>query len=96
MSKSREQILQDVLLHLDQLADDWEYEGEITPQTAFFADMGLESLDIVVLATSVQEQYGQPLPFSEFFVEIGRREHNDVTVAEWVDFIHAHLTGVSA
>lgn len=91
MQKSREEILNDVLLHLRQLADDWEYEGEITKDTLFFDEMGLQSLDVVVLATVVQQQYDQALPFSDFFTDIGQREQRDVTVGEWADFIYTHL-----
>jgi acyl carrier protein len=91
MSKTREGVMADVLHLLDQLADDWEYSGEITPQTYFFAEMGFESLDIVVLATSIQEHYGQVMPFPEFFAEIGQRENRDISVGEWVDFVHKHL-----
>jgi len=92
MRQSRSTILNDVLAHIQRLADDWEYDGEITEETTFFGDMGLESLDIVVLATAVQEQYRMTLPFSEFFAEIGQRARRDVTVGEWVDFIHSSIT----
>ena len=53
------------------------------PQTRFVADLGLESLEIVVLSTMIQQQYGK-LPFPAFFDEIGQRpvEDRDVTVAE--------------
>jgi acyl carrier protein len=91
MSKTREGVMADVLHLLDQLADDWEYSGEITPQTYFFTEMGFESLDIVVLATSIQEHYGQVMPFPEFFAEIGQRDIRDISVGEWVDFVHKHL-----
>ena len=91
MRKSRDQILKDVLLLLQKLAEDWEYDRGITEDTYLFADMGLESLDIVVLAAAVQEHYGQVLPFPEFFAEIGQRELRDVSVSEWVDFVHKHL-----
>ena len=91
MNKTHDRIMADVLHLLGQLDDDWEYVGEITPETYFFADMGFESLDIVVLATSIQEQYGQVLPFPEFFAEIGQREIRDVSVGEWVDFVYEHL-----
>ena len=46
--------------------------GEIGPETRFVADLGLESLEIVVLSTMVQQQYGR-LPFPQFFDEIGQR-----------------------
>ena len=66
MKASREQIMSDVLSLLGKLADDWEYTGEITPTTRFFADMGLGSLDVVVLGTAVQEHYKQVLPFVRY------------------------------
>ena len=91
MSVSRDEIMTDLLGLLGKLAGDWEYTGEITTETRFFADMGLGSLDIVVLGTAVQEHYGQRLPFVQFFAEVGQRNTPDIPVGEWVDFIHKHL-----
>lgn len=95
MSAPREKIMADVLSLLKKLADDWEYTGEITPRTRFFADLGLASLDVVVLGTAVQEHYGQRFPFVELFAEVGQREIPDIPVGEWVDFIYQHLNPVS-
>ena len=55
------------------------------------ADLGLESLEIVVLSTMVQQQYGK-LPFPQFFEEIGQRpvEERDLTVAELALFVCEH------
>jgi acyl carrier protein len=91
MEMTREDIMEDILSLMKQLAEDWEYAGEITPQTRFFADMNLVSLDIVVLGTAVQEHYGAILPFPEFFLELGQRGTPDIPISEWVDFIHAHI-----
>ena len=95
MQKTREAIMDDVLGLMRQLADDWEYAEEITPQTRFFADMNLASLDLVVLGTAIQEHYGQILPFAEFFAELGQRGTPDIPLNEWVDFIHTHLNDLS-
>jgi acyl carrier protein len=91
MSAVDPQVLASVLALLEELKEDWEYEGEVGPETRFVADLGLESLEIVVLSTMIQQTYGR-LPFPEFFDEIGRRpiEERDITVAELVDFIGAH------
>jgi acyl carrier protein len=94
MQKTREDILEDVLGLLRQLADDWEYTGEVTSQTRFFADMNLASLDVVVLGTALQEYYGTILPFGELFAELGKRGIPDIPISEWVDFIHVHLNGL--
>lgn len=81
-------VLAGILEVLDELKGDWEYAGEIGPDTGFIADLGLESLEIVVLSTMIQEQYGR-LPFPQYFDEIGQRpaDKRDVTVAELVTFV---------
>ena len=96
MKKSRKEVLADVLQFLGRLADDWEYSDAITEDTYLLADMGLASLDVVILANAVQEHYGQVFPFPEFFAEIGQREFRDVSVGEWVDFIYANLDTVTS
>jgi acyl carrier protein len=85
------QVLDGILDLLAELKEDWEYTGEIGTETRFIADLGLESLEIVVLATMIQQQYGR-LPFPEYFDEIGQRpvEERDVTVAELVRFVCEH------
>jgi acyl carrier protein len=85
------QVLAGVLELLAELADDWEYDGPIGPGTYFIADLALESLDIVVLGTMIQHQYGR-LPFAEFLEELGQRpiEARDLTVAELVAFVCEH------
>src|SRR5579885_3045956 len=84
-------VLAGVLELLGELKEDWEYSGEIGPDTYFIAELGLESLEIVVLATLIQQRYGR-LPFPEYFEEIGQRpvEERDVTVGELAAFVCAH------
>jgi len=88
------QILEEVLALMAQLADDWEYGGELTRATRLLADLGLESLDLVVLGTAIQERYGR-LPFTEFLAEIGQRPpaERDVSVGELVAFVSRHCSG---
>jgi acyl carrier protein len=70
------QIRQDILDLLSEMADDWEYDGELTETTHLLTDLGLESLDLVVLGTSIQGRYGR-LPFAD----------RDVSVGELVAFV---------
>jgi acyl carrier protein len=88
------QLLTDVLQLMNQLAGDWEYDGPITAGTYLFGDLGLESLDLVVLGTAIQERYGR-MPFAEFFAEIGQRPLRDLTVGELVEFIGQHQHGAA-
>jgi acyl carrier protein len=91
MTRLDPEVLAGVLELLNELADDWEYDGSIGPGTYFIADLGLESLEIVVLGTMIQHRYGR-LPFAEYLEELGRRpvEERDVTVAELVAFVCEH------
>lgn len=91
MQISREKIEADTLALLQQLADDWEYTDEITSGTFLLADLGFESLDVVILSAETQNLYGQKLPFTQLFADIGQREERDITVGEWADFVHTHL-----
>jgi acyl carrier protein len=91
MTELDPEVLGAIFALLNELKEDWEYEGEIEPDTRFISDLGLESLEIVVLSTMIQESYGR-LPFPEYFDEIGRRpvEERDVTVADLTRFVVLH------
>jgi acyl carrier protein len=91
MTVSDPGIMTDVIDMLGKLAKDWEYSGAITPQTWLFEDLGFESLDIVVLGTSLQEKYHSIMPFSEFLIDVGQREVRDISVGELVAFVDEQL-----
>lgn len=63
----------------------------IDEDTRFFADLGLASIDAVVLSEALQQHYGQALPFGELMAEIGRRTDRDLTIGELVAFLQSHL-----
>jgi acyl carrier protein len=96
MMIAQTKVLDDVLGLMTQLAGDWEYSGVITPETRLLADLAMESLDLVVLGTSLQERYGR-LPFSEFLAELGQRpvEERDVSVGELVAFVGRYRTRIT-
>lgn len=96
MMTSQPTIMADVLEMLDQLARDWEYSGTITADTLLFEDLGFESLDIVVLGTSIQEKYDTLMPFAEFLIDLGQREVRDVSVGELVGFVQQQIAAREA
>jgi acyl carrier protein len=85
MSASRQEIQAFVEKTLEDLAQDWDVPGEVTSDSRLFSELGLESLDAVILATSIQEKFGRTMPFPELFAEIGE-QRRDLTVSELVDF----------
>jgi len=95
--KADPEVLAAILDLINDMADDWEYSGPVTEETLFLTDMGLESLDLVILGTMIQQRYGQ-LPFAEFLAEIGQRpvDERDVTVGELVNYVSDHRQTVAA
>jgi acyl carrier protein len=87
---TRDEILEDVAALLA------EHMG-VAPSTAidedtrFFADLGLASIDAVVLSEALQKHYRRPLPFNDLMAEIGRRTDRDLSIGELVAFLQAHL-----
>ncbi len=68
-----------------------EYGGRITPETWFSADLGLASIDAVVLGETLEEHYQRPIPFNRFLSELGARQVRDVRIGELADFLHREL-----
>ena len=86
--QTEEQIRAEVVELIGQLAGDWEYSGPVTPSTHLLADLGLESLDLVVIGTTLQDRYGK-MPFAEFLAEIRERpvEERDVSIGDLASFV---------
>ncbi len=87
---SRADILSDVG---DILADRLGVPSftRIDEDTRFFSDLGLASIDAVVLSEAIQEHYGRPLPFHDLMAEIGRRTDRDLSIGELVSFVGKNL-----
>jgi acyl carrier protein len=87
---SRVEILDDIVAILSsQLGV--QSPVAINEDTRFFADLGLASIDAVVLSEALQNHYDRPLPFNQLMAEIGRRTERDLSIGELVAFLQAHL-----
>ena len=87
---SRTKILDDVITVLEQELG-VQSSCPITEDTRFFAELGLASIDAVVLSERLQEHYGRSLPFSELMAEMGKKTDRDLTIGELVAFLTANL-----
>lgn len=88
---TKETIFEGIINILNMMSDDWEYADEIRLETYLIADLGFESIDIVVLGTTIEKQYKRSLPFAKFFAEIGQREIRDIRLDELVGFVYGNL-----
>jgi acyl carrier protein len=63
----------------------------IEPETRFFADLGLASIDAVVLGEAIQAHFERSLPYDRLMAEIGSRAQRDLEIGELVKFLKTHL-----
>jgi acyl carrier protein len=87
---SRTEILDDIVSVLERDLG-VQSSSPITEDTRFFADLGLASIDAVVLSERLQEHYGRSLPFHELMAEMGKRTERDLAISELVAFLAAKL-----
>jgi acyl carrier protein len=87
---SRAEILRDVVAILEEQLG-VSSAIAIHEETRFFADLGLASIDAVVLSEALQKHYDRPLPFNDLMAEIGRRTDRDLSIGELVSFLSANL-----
>jgi acyl carrier protein len=90
---TRDEIQDYLLATLQELCRDWDYSSPVGPSSLLFTELGLESLDAVVLGTIIQEHFQRPLPFAELLAEVGR-EQRDLSIAELVEFVDRNLNPV--
>lgn len=83
-------ILADLIGVIKGLTD-WEYSETITRETRFFADLGFESIDAVVLGEAIEAHYRRRFPYAEFLASLGERNAKDLHVGELIDFLRPHL-----
>ena len=92
-ARTPEQILADLGAVMRQAFPDREYSGEVGPQTRLFADLGLASIDAVVLAERIEQFYGRRLPFGPFLAGLRARGADDLALGDLVAFLRQQLPG---
>jgi acyl carrier protein len=86
ISHTRERILHD----LRDLLRDFngkEYSGDVGLETLLFADLGMVSIDAVILAETLERFYKREFSFSQFLAEIGREGIGDIPLGRLVAFL---------
>src|SRR4051812_19510458 len=91
MKPSRDEVLQHFLGILHSLGEEYEDSVASSEDTQILNDLNWRSVEIVYIANEVQKHYDQIFPFEKLIQEIESRGNPEVTVADWVNFIHRHL-----
>lgn len=83
-------IVQTIAGMIRELKEDNPPEA-IDAHSLLFADLSIESIDLVVLNELVEQHFQCDFPFTDFMAELGREDQRDVSVGQFADFILASL-----
>lgn len=86
----REGILHTVVAIVRELKNG-NAPAHIDERSLLLADLSIESIDMVMLNEMVERRYQRQFPFHEFMADLGRRNQRDVSLGQFVDFIHQNL-----
>ncbi len=92
-SRTREEILDDLVRILEDMTADWDMELDdpIGETTRLMADLEFESIDVVQFIVAIEERFQRRgMPFEELLMEDGRYV-DEITVKDTVDFLDRHL-----
>ena len=64
---------------------------EVGPETRIFADLGLASIDVVVLGERLEQFYGRRLPFGPFLAGLRAKGADDLAVGDLISFLREHV-----
>ena len=70
---------------------DRDEPADVGPHTRLFADLGLASIDVIVLAEQVEKHYGRKLPFPQFLAVLRAKNAQDIELGELVAFLNQHV-----
>ena len=90
--KSAERILAELAEIVRTTFPDRDFPAPVGPKTLAFADLGLASIDLVVLAEKLEEFYGRRLEFGRFLKELRDRGAQDLELGELVAFLHHQVS----
>lgn len=77
---------------LHRILEEYGEDGvEITRDSTFHEGLGLESIDLVALATQLVEFYGERVNLAEFLAERELSELVELTVGQVADYVASRL-----
>jgi acyl carrier protein len=86
-----ERIYSDLAEVMAATFPDRDISVEIGPATRVFGDLGMASIDLIVLGERLEQFYGRRLPFGPFLADLRNRGVDDVELGEVVAFLRQHL-----
>jgi acyl carrier protein len=89
--RTADEILAELAAVVRATFPDRDFPDPVDPATRVFADLGLASIELVVLAERLDIHFGRRLPFGTFLKGLRDRGTDDLEVGELVGFLQKHV-----
>jgi acyl carrier protein len=90
-SRSPELITRDLAEVMNRAFPDRDLPADVGPETRIFADLGLASIDVVVLGERLEQFYGRRLPFGPFLAGLRAKGADDLSIGDLIAFLLQQL-----
>ncbi|MCG8919372.1 acyl carrier protein [Actinokineospora sp. PR83] len=95
--ETRTEILAVLVDVLEKVLDQYGLDdSEITEDTTFHDDLGLESIDLVAVGQMLAEHYGEQVNLAAFLAEKDLDDVIGITVGDLVSFVESSTSGSGA
>ena len=90
-TRATEQIYRDLATVMTTAFPDRDLPAVVGPETRVFTDLGLASIDVVVLGERLEQFYGRRLPFGSFLASLRTRGADDLVLGDLVAFLQQNV-----
>jgi acyl carrier protein len=87
----QEQIYRELGEVMTNTFPDRDISNSVGAGTRVFGDLGLASIDLIVLGERLELFYGRRLPFGPFLADLRNRGAEDLELGELVAFLHRNI-----
>ena len=89
---ARQEILSELTAILEKVLDQYGLDdAEITEETTFHDDLGLESIDLVAVGQHLADRYGERVNLAAYLAEKDLDDVIGITVGDLVSFVEGSL-----
>jgi acyl carrier protein len=89
--RSADELLADLAQVVRATFPDRDFPDEVGPSTRVFAELGLASIELVVLAERLDAHFDRRLPFGTFLKGLRDRGAEDLELGELVGFLQRNV-----
>ena len=89
--RTDDQLLADLAEVVRQTFPDRDFPDAVGPHTTLLGDLGLASIEIVVLAERIEAHFARRLPFGTFLKGLRDRGAADIELGALVSFLQQHV-----